>query len=613
MLGLFYLGLLGLVQPANAQEPAQAPKFIAENHSWVRGASSPAMAAQLGRDHQFNHDAILALAGFVQLIDGKQPKTVNLKQTKNPHPPFDDAAFTALHQFAQRIGVDQPNSVSTPRLKVAEAGSLLEFLQQRGSAPPSSTRGAPPTEPRTAAPRRDRAVFDGTFVGAKTCLTCHASQAETFGKTLMGRIAKTQKGKLDCESCHGPGSAHVQAAGCAGCHGEVGISKRPGMPSLVGLDPQYLVLAMKAYKTGQRKHEVMRAMLSGVGEAELNNIALYYARQIPARAPTPAVGDPAAGRTASASCAACHGEQGVSTNPAWPSLAGQDARYLAAATKAYKDGSRNDAVMKGLVASLDERTINNIASYYASLRPAQPSLANSARNAPARDPILVGRAAPSGGRSVGGIISFRPNDPSRTAQENNAICLSCHDKGDRTLWAGSSHETRGLACTNCHTVMKDVSRKHQLKTASQPDTCFQCHKNKNAEMWRTAHMPVREGKITCTNCHNPHGSFSESLLRQATVNDNCYQCHAEKRGPFLWEHAPVRENCLNCHDPHGSNNDFMLKISRPRLCQQCHGPAGGHPGNPRNPVSIYAINRECQNCHSKHHGSNSPAGARFQR
>jgi DmsE family decaheme c-type cytochrome len=218
-----------------------------------------------------------------------------------------------------------------------------------------------------------------------------------------------------------------------------------------------------------------------------------------------------------------------------------------------------------------------------------------------------------GGRNVGGIISFRPEDTTRTAAENNALCLGCHDKGDHVLWAGSAHESRGLACTNCHTVMKNVSRKHQLKTAFEPDTCFQCHKNKRAEMWRTAHMPVREGKITCTNCHNPHGSFAEALLKEATVNDNCYQCHAEKRGPFLWEHAPVRENCLNCHDPHGSINEFMLKISRPRLCQQCHSSPSGHPGNPRNPFSVFAINRECQNCHSQHHGTNSPSGARFQR
>ena len=83
-------------------------------------------------------------------------------------------------------------------------------------------------------------------------------------------------------------------------------------------------------------------------------------------------------------------------------------------------------------------------------------------------------------------------------------------------------------------------------------------------------MPIREGKVACTDCHNPHGSVTESLLKKDSVNEVCYTCHAERRGPFLFEHAPVRENCLNCHDPHGSINEYSLKVSRPRLCFECH-------------------------------------------
>jgi DmsE family decaheme c-type cytochrome len=121
-------------------------------------------------------------------------------------------------------------------------------------------------------------------------------------------------------------------------------------------------------------------------------------------------------------------------------------------------------------------------------------------------------------------------------------------------------------------------------------------------------MPLREGKMTCSDCHNPHGSATEAMLRQDSINDNCYKCHAEKRGPFLFEHLPVRENCDNCHDPHGSVNEAMLKLSRPRLCGECHtfdhGPnVAGGVGN------LFNVGRACNNCHTAVHGSNSPSGA----
>ena len=216
-----------------------------------------------------------------------------------------------------------------------------------------------------------------------------------------------------------------------------------------------------------------------------------------------------------------------------------------------------------------------------------------------------------GGRGVGGIISFRPKDPNRTAEQDNAICLGCHERGQRTLWPGSVHQERGLYCTNCHTIMKAVSRRNQLKTAWQPDTCFQCHKDRRAQMFESAHMPMRpsEGKVVCSDCHNPHGSFTKDLLVGDSINDTCYKCHAEKRGPFLFEHEPVRENCLNCHDPHGSIHQYMLKVARPRLCMECHSLmnviSGVH--------SDISAGQSCQNCHVNIHGSNSPNGALFFR
>ncbi|MBI3371882.1 MAG: c-type cytochrome [Betaproteobacteria bacterium] len=166
------------------------------------------------------------------------------------------------------------------------------------------------------------------------------------------------------------------AAGCGGCHGEGGISKIPGMPSLVSFAPKYLVAAMKAYKGGQRKHDMMKSLLGAVSDADMDNVALYYALQKPARAQTPVTGNPTAGKAAAAAaaCAGCHGNLGVSGNPITPSLAGQDAQYLAAAIKEYKDGSRSDDTMKGPVASLDDRAMKDLAAFYATQQPQPPNV-----------------------------------------------------------------------------------------------------------------------------------------------------------------------------------------------------------------------------------------------
>ena len=76
----------------------------------------------------------------------------------------------------------------------------------------------------------------------------------------------------------------------------------------------------------------------------------------------------------------------------------------------------------------------------------------------------------------------------------------------------------------------------------------------------------------------------------------------------------MRENCLNCHDPHGSNHESMLKIARPRLCAQCHGFAhGGQTGMNTTNNAFYTLQHSCNNCHSQIHGSNSPSGKYFHR
>src|ERR1019366_7618205 len=164
-----------------------------------------------------------------------------------------------------------------------EADTILDLLKGSSSQTPPAAK---PDKGPVAGGKNSTVPVDAHAVGDKVCLTCHASQTAEFQKTLMGRIGKTQKGKFECENCHGPGSSHVKAGG---------------------------------------------------------------------------------------------------------------------------------------------------------------------------------------GRGVGGILSFGSDDP-RPVEERNGICLACHQKGERNYWAGSVHEERGIACTNCHTVMKNVSRKQNLKTEVEAET-----------------------------------------------------------------------------------------------------------------------------------------------
>jgi DmsE family decaheme c-type cytochrome len=161
--------------------------------------------------------------------------------------------------------------------------------------------------------------------------------------------------------------------------------------------------------------------------------------------------------------------------------------------------------------------------------------------------------------------------------------------------------------------MVDVSERRQLAKATVIDTCAQCHVQRKAQLMRSSHMPLREGKMDCVSCHNPHGTVTPALLKENSVNETCYTCHAEKRGPFLWEHPPVMESCANCHDPHGSNHERMLKVAKPRLCQQCHVEVQ-HPTTPFTRTSRqFVLGRQCLQCHSTIHGSNHPSGKAYKR
>jgi DmsE family decaheme c-type cytochrome len=219
----------------------------------------------------------------------------------------------------------------------------------------------------------------------------------------------------------------------------------------------------------------------------------------------------------------------------------------------------------------------------------------------------------------GSIIAFT-HDAKTSPQVQAGVCLSCHAGGARQHWVGSIHQNRGLSCTDCHNPMARLSPEGVLAKSSINEVCSTCHQDIRAKFNRRSHMPLPEGQMACTDCHNPHGSITRPLLKTDTVNETCYTCHAEKRGPFLFEHAPVRANCLNCHDVHGSNQQTLLVAPIPMLCQQCHTMTR-HPNDLQSAANLGTgpfpderlMGRGCLSCHSNIHGSNNPSGPKFHK
>jgi predicted CXXCH cytochrome family protein len=232
----------------------------------------------------------------------------------------------------------------------------------------------------------------------------------------------------------------------------------------------------------------------------------------------------------------------------------------------------------------------------------------------------------------------------RPAASVNSACQTCH-RGDHAMaWAGSAHAMSDLTCINCHRIHQSrevVAGPRAVEGTPPPhanapaakgslvkresELCYGCHNDMRAKFSASSHHPVREGKMTCSSCHEVHGTGQQNALLKTDErkNDLCYRCHSTKQGPFMFEHAPVDEDCMTCHDPHGAISNNLLKQGEPFLCLQCHEmhfhnarlspntpfslPAGGST-NPNGASGFMrAFGTRCTNCHTKIHGSDLPS------
>jgi DmsE family decaheme c-type cytochrome len=191
-------------------------------------------------------------------------------------------------------------------------------------------------------------------------------------------------------------------------------------------------------------------------------------------------------------------------------------------------------------------------------------------------------------------------------QAQSLICLKCHSAASTpalAYWNASTHALNDLSCFSCHKLHEGPQQK--VSHDKMAELCYGCHPDVKAQFSLFAHHPVREKKMDCFDCHDPHGSSQPKLLKGVTLRDLCTRCHMEKSGPFVYEHGDVTETCTNCHMPHGSVNRRLLSAAMPFLCIQCHNP--GHRGTISGDTSLKSLfSNRCTDCHSAIHGSDTP-------
>ncbi|MGB5080196.1 MAG: c-type cytochrome [Burkholderiales bacterium] len=224
----------------------------------------------------------------------------------------------------------------------------------------------------------------------KLCTLCH--EAMPGRPRVQPQIDLAQhSGGQQCVICHNPHAPKIvlaaskvagdaaagqkRAAACASCHGSNGISPNDTWPNLAGQHAAYLARILGAYKSGAQKDVMMTPMAQALSNADVQNLAAYYGSLSCKATPSKTqVGDAGAGKALSKNCIACHGETGIASNPAWPSLAGQKAGYLVNVLKAFRAGLRKDPMMAGVARSLSDADIANLAAYFAgqSCQPVTP-------------------------------------------------------------------------------------------------------------------------------------------------------------------------------------------------------------------------------------------------
>jgi DmsE family decaheme c-type cytochrome len=197
------------------------------------------------------------------------------------------------------------------------------------------------------------------------------------------------------------------------------------------------------------------------------------------------------------------------------------------------------------------------------------------------------------------------------------MCLGCHrNQPSHVGRIQTGHAGSRIACTSCHHMHAQAPATLVSRTPkSINEQCSSCHTPVAAAFQRPHAHRITQNAMSCTDCHNPHDRGDFNLA--GTIHSGepgCLNCHVNLRGPFTYEHAPVKtEGCQACHEPHGSANPKMLTRADVRfVCLECHANLPQQTvGVASNvgvvPPSFHDLRspryQNCTVCHQKIHGS----------
>lgn len=402
-----------------------------------------------------------------------------------------------------------------------------------------------PDTPWTAAsvnerfPDPDAGADPDTYVSSLDCIECHEDRAKSLADSVHATLRVEKKGQhRGCESCHGPGVVHYDAAGeapirhpdkapaeevagvCLRCHAEV------------------LTLPVEEHREWIEVH----------GKD---------------------------GATQPRSCVVCHTVHVDKSLPAFDPAVGP--------FRTVEDAARHaEPVTAAACAQCHDRF--------------HPEMARSGHAALLTEDAMCGTCHGNGSlhQLSGGDPRKIVNPEDQTPQEVNASCNRCHLKGESMQrWTCAEHARERVSCIVCHDA--NAPRGKTLR-APEYQLCGSCHQDVKARLRLGNRHRVAEGRMDCSDCHDPHGNAARVKDRDLRL-EVCGKCHAEKTQPFLYDHGIKRsEGCVACHDPHGSPNRRMLTHSTTRpLCLQCH-PESPHDLRDRK-------YRNCIACHVEIHGS----------